>query len=666
MSKTPWTARDRLALRHWAEQQGSQQTPTIPMAMQWIAENLGKDVEENSIRSVLNKGDLNEGFHTFDDGELNKLVRPGFGLGVNAMPEQMFPSAVLDWTAITLTYSELAIMWFVEQITNKPDWHVKVFNDDIAAKWKAEVMAVDWASVGLTYAHFDDDMFKWCLEELREKAKLYESTGIIPVFDYSAAVIKSDNAVTPEIKEELKKAVASLEDVPDAHKDWHPGSDEKVLDLVHPSLWPLAYGTTRILSDKRISLADTMKYCGGGEVIPTPDEDVDLCWSTKFQWLPCEVGLDDDKPRIASYINNLHPTKHADLYSVIEKVLGKVVSLWDVVHRWPEEFEFQRLWMPKVGRCCTTPELCKKGPYWCRPESRPQESDEEPRGENEYNDDWEDSDDEPESLTWRRDKIWYRATHPLSRPNIPPYTRMPINGEGVTPEDVKLQKGFFNNAERIQVIVKLANIHLTPEKPTYDGGSWHIEGLMNEHICATALYYYDNENITESRLAFRTKSNRDDLMWELQYEQSDLYSIGRAFRIDPSGNTIQDLGSVLTREDRLIAFPNVYQHCVAPFELVDKTKAGHRKILAMFLVDPDVPVISTANVPPQQKHWFRDEVNMGRIPPEIIDMVFENLDIPFGLEKAKEMRLEVMKERTTVGGDTNYRVSSNNFNFCEH
>jgi hypothetical protein len=30
----------------------------------------------------------------------------------------------------------------------------------------------------------------------------------------------------------------------------------------------------------------------------------------------------------------------------------------------------------------------------------------------------------------------------------------------------------------MQVIVKLANIHLTPEKPTYDGGSWHVEVLM--------------------------------------------------------------------------------------------------------------------------------------------------------------------------------------------
>jgi len=28
------------------------------------------------------------------------------------------------------------------------------------------------------------------------------------------------------------------------------------------------------------------------------------------------------------------------------------------------------------------------------------------------------------------------------------------------------------------VIVKLANIHLTPDKPTYKGGSWHVEGRL--------------------------------------------------------------------------------------------------------------------------------------------------------------------------------------------
>ena len=30
----------------------------------------------------------------------------------------------------------------------------------------------------------------------------------------------------------------------------------------------------------------------------------------------------------------------------------------------------------------------------------------------------------------------------------------------------------------LQVIVKLANIELTPEMPEYEGGTWHVEGQL--------------------------------------------------------------------------------------------------------------------------------------------------------------------------------------------
>ena len=36
----------------------------------------------------------------------------------------------------------------------------------------------------------------------------------------------------------------------------------------------------------------------------------------------------------------------------------------------------------------------------------------------------------------------------------------------------------------LQIIVKLANIHLTPEDPSYEGGSWHVEGQL------VSLYIY--------------------------------------------------------------------------------------------------------------------------------------------------------------------------------
>ena len=60
-------------------------------------------------------------------------------------------------------------------------------------------------------------------------------------------------------------------------------------------------------------------------------------------------------------------------------------------------------------------------------------------------------------------------------------------------------------------------------------------------------------------------------------------------------------------EGRLVTFPNTVQHRVAPFALADPTKPGHRKILALFLIDPHRRVISTANVPPQQAEWAGDQ-----------------------------------------------------------
>ena len=43
--------------------------------------------------------------------------------------------------------------------------------------------------------------------------------------------------------------------------------------------------------------------------------------------------------------------------------------------------------------------------------------------------------------------------------------------------------------------------------------------------------------------------------------------------------------------------------CDEGFELDDKSKEGYRKIVAFFLVDPMIEVLSTANVPPQRPDW---------------------------------------------------------------
>lgn len=63
-----------------------------------------------------------------------------------------------------------------------------------------------------------------------------------------------------------------------------------------------------------------------------------------------------------------------------------------------------------------------------------------------------------------------------------------------------------------------------------------------------------------------------------------------------------------TLEGRCLCFPNIYQHQVQPFELKDKSKPGHRKILVFFLSDPAQSVLSTSEIPPQQAEWWQQEV----------------------------------------------------------
>jgi len=78
------------------------------------------------------------------------------------------------------------------------------------------------------------------------------------------------------------------------------------------------------------------------------------------------------------------------------------------------------------------------------------------------------------------------------------------------------------------------------------------------------------------------------------------------------GERNQEIGSISTSEGRCIAFPNIYQHRVSPFELIDKTKPGHRKIVALFLVDPTLgqprpvnpnPIAPKADEEPTEDAW---------------------------------------------------------------
>ncbi|KAJ2457420.1 hypothetical protein GGF42_002683, partial [Coemansia sp. RSA 2424] len=117
----------------------------------------------------------------------------------------------------------------------------------------------------------------------------------------------------------------------------------------------------------------------------------------------------------------------------------------------------------------------------------------------------------------------------------------------------------------------MSNIELTPEKPKYEGGNWHVEAMANERIIATGIYYYDVENIAESSLKFRESVNEN-----LCYQQHDAFGIDSAYEIFddvyvPIAELLQEIGHIEIKSGRCIVFPNIYQHQVSSFRLADPT-----------------------------------------------------------------------------------------------
>ncbi|KAJ3032511.1 hypothetical protein HDV00_007433 [Rhizophlyctis rosea] len=223
----------------------------------------------------------------------------------------------------------------------------------------------------------------------------------------------------------------------------------------------------------------------------------------------------------------------------------------------------------------------------------------------------------------------------------------------------------------LQVIVKLASIHLTPQKPHYPGGSWHIEGMANEHIIASGIYYYAIDNITESNLEFRRAVSAPI------YNQNDSKGVKHFYGYDEEETLNERLSHVTAHQGRGVVFPNIYQHRVAPFSLLDPTRPGYRKILCFFLVHPHRTVLDTSRVPPQQREWLKEEMDRAvtnmlgsELPPELVDMVWERTGGDFGMseEEAKAFRVELMEERKPdgVNGWQFENVFEEQFSLCEH
>jgi Protein of unknown function (DUF4246) len=76
---------------------------------------------------------------------------------------------------------------------------------------------------------------------------------------------------------------------------------------------------------------------------------------------------------------------------------------------------------------------------------------------------------------------WLRMNRKVVKPEPGKFAlpRGDVNEDGTQSNEeirVDLNKEFSESG--LQIIVKLTNIHLTPEKPNYMGGDWHVESQL--------------------------------------------------------------------------------------------------------------------------------------------------------------------------------------------
>ncbi|KAK6501927.1 hypothetical protein TWF481_009746 [Arthrobotrys musiformis] len=552
----------------------------------------------------------------------------------------------LDTFSRPLLYREQCLRNFSARFREEKDWTSKVTDRRFVAKKFREAAAVDCALLGDKIQVWSKEDVELVYRELTEGYKPYvekwKRTGLQPHVD---GVWRMDDFMDQGLRRELVRAAMNLEKDPE--KPWHSVVGRQLLDLVHPCDYPIIYGRSKTTDGEYIEAPKNRETTKGGD---SPDYYApEYHYSEKFCWLPSEFEISPKgETRIASYVNNLSlDEEKTTFYPLLEKIFSKFVPLFNHVlaDLRRETYELRRVEYQEYRE--QQKSMSGKSVSECvYVKTRDRLFRQFEKGEKLT----ADVINEPETPNiFKRFVPFHKRTESLFGGNPPSFVW------GPPPESllhtVRLE------GTTVKVIVKMATLILTPDKPRSTGGPWHVEALKNERIVAAGIYYYDEENVTPSSLGFRRAVRDMSLSMEGECQglsgkynsKSKIYS-----------RAAQEMGSIATKKNRAIVFPNIYQHRTQPLELIDKTKNGYRRILAFFLCDPsglhEIP--TTRNVPPQQPgvraatmKKLRDS-GILELPFKILENVTKELPSTISREDNERYRRELMEERTKLNGNT--------------
>ncbi|KAL8821125.1 MAG: hypothetical protein Q9223_000780 [Gallowayella weberi] len=446
------------------------------------------------------------------------LIIPGFHLPLKWQQEggsgrdihRSFLNSALDGSENggdgfePLTVEERLMLTFMNEITDDSSWVQLGENGALVEAWKDR---------GLSRERMSQNM---CLQEVLDRAIQFRQHQFVPALDHG--VNKADNVVGSDLGTALGKSLRRLERVSGRDKNYMLQASERF--IVDPFLYPLVFGLTKYYSSPGASFRDCIRLSGKGlsrnlissKENGTLDErhsyKIDNAFSKRYQWLPCDIQFEEKtgKARIASYINNVHPIHDPDVYKVANELLTALIPMLNSTLM---VVKTSQLFHPRI---------------------------------------------DPEKRTSREE---------LPDPDPGPYrsfesrlrsAKLTADGKLPTSIGVDLQKEFWDIG--IQAVIQVSSIDLDQERPDYPGEDWHVQGQLNERICATVIYCYSSENTSGASMSFRHRCDSEEIMslntlTRTTKETEDVYGVED---LQPA---VQELGTVMIQESRAISFPNV-------------------------------------------------------------------------------------------------------------
>ena len=143
--------------------------------------------------------------------------------------------------------------------------------------------------------------------------------------------------------------------------------------------------------------------------------------------------------------------------------------------------------------------------------------------------------------------------------------------------------------EHCQVMVKLDRYRLTPENSILPEENWQFDGVAEENILATGVYYFHVENIQKTSMKFRAPIQFTN--YHGSYHFHNFLKLHCHQNSMIKSNII--LGRIPIKENLCLFYPNYLQHRHSTISLQEGCDEGFYGSLAFHLVNPARKIKST-------------------------------------------------------------------------